>query len=53
MEEKHIRTEKEREEITQEILNFPPPVKTRGFEEVEEKHKKKNTKCRNDTTDKR
>lgn len=40
MEEKHIRTEKEREEITQEILNFPPPVKTRGFEEVEEKHKK-------------
>jgi len=40
--ERHL-TQEQREEITQEILNFPPPVKTRGFEEVEEKHKKHST----------
>lgn len=38
--DERYRTQEEREEVTQEILNFPPPVKTRGFEEVEEKYKK-------------
>lgn len=43
MENKRHLNEEQREELKQEILNFPPPVKTRGFEEVEEKFKKHST----------